>query len=224
MRSCTAVRWPEQIEDPNLAGGDLLLQFLVAEGIEHLVEPVEVDLPLADCGAGEEVDLDAFRPRHHFKCKPGRPERNASIRLMRFLRRTLKIFLAAVCRVQRLVGVSGRTALTAFRCEIVVNVPREIAWEHFSRPMQWRSWLGDTGAPTAVTPSEVVGPDTVAKFGDSFGFRMTQFAPPDHWMWSANAGWLTLDYDHVFEPISDRQTRMVFTWWSPDSETTCSRA
>ena len=29
-------------------------------------------------------------------------------------------------------------------------------------------------------------------------------------MWSANAGWLTLDYDHVFEPISDRQTRMVF--------------
>ena len=82
------------------------------------------------------------------------------------------------------------TRVTAFRREIVVNVPREIAWEHFSRPMQWRSWLGDTGAPTAVTPSDVVGPDTVAKFGDSFGFRMTQFAPPDHWMWSAKAGWL----------------------------------
>ena len=46
----------QQIEDPILTGGDLLLQLLVAEGVEHLVEPVEVDLPLADGGAGEEVD------------------------------------------------------------------------------------------------------------------------------------------------------------------------
>ena len=129
---------------------------------------------------------------------------------MRFLRRTLKIFLLLFVVFSVWSVFRAGTPVTAFRREIVVNVPREIAWEHFSRPMQWRSWLGDTGAPTAVTPSEVVGPDTVAKFGDSFGFRMTQFAPPDHWMWSANAGWLTLDYDHVFEPISDRQTRMVF--------------
>ena len=110
--------------------------------------------------------------------KPGRQERNASIRLMRFLRRALKIFLVLFVVFSVWSVFRAGTPVTAFRREIVVNVPREIAWEHFSRPMQWRSWLGDSGAPTAVTPSEVVGPDTVAKFGDSFGFRMTQLRPP----------------------------------------------
>jgi hypothetical protein len=128
---------------------------------------------------------------------------------MRFLRRVLKsVAIVAVVLAVWSVFRAG-TPATAFRREIVVNVPREVAWEHFSRPRAWSSWMR-SGAPTEVTPSDVVGPDTVAKFGDSFEFRMTEFAPPDHWMWSSRLGWLTVDYDHRFEPIGDRQTRMVF--------------
>jgi hypothetical protein len=129
---------------------------------------------------------------------------------MRFLRRALKVFLVLFVVFSVWSVFRVRTPVTVFRRDIVVNVPREVAWKHFSRPMEWRSWLGDSGAPTSVAPSEVVGPDTVAQFGDTFAFRMTEFAPPDHWMWSARPGWLTLDYDHVFEPIGERRTRMVF--------------
>ena len=129
---------------------------------------------------------------------------------MRLVRKALRILLVLLVVFSVWSIFRASTPVTVFRREIQVNVPRDVAWEHFSRPMEWRSWLGDGGTPTAVTPSEVVGPDTVARFGDSFAFRMTEFAPPDHWMWSAQAAWLTLDYDHAFEPITDRETRMIF--------------
>jgi hypothetical protein len=129
---------------------------------------------------------------------------------MRLVRNALKVFLLLVVVFVVWSVVRAGTPVTVFRREIVVNVPREVAWDHFSRPMRWRSWLGDSGTPTEVTPSEVIGPETVAKFGDTLTFRMTEFAPPDHWMWSAQPAWLILDYDHAFDVISDRQTRMVF--------------
>lgn len=99
--------------------------------------------------------------------------------------------------------------VTAFRREIVVNVPRDVAWEHFSRPRQWESWLG-SGAPTEVGPGDVIGPDTVASFGSAVTFRMAEFDRPNHWMWSTRMLWFTSRYDHRFEAITDRQTRMVF--------------
>ena len=59
-------------------------------------------------------------------------------------------------------------------------------------------------------PTDVIGPDTTASFGGNFQFRMTQFDPYDHWTWTAHLGPMTVDYDHIFEPIGERQTRMVF--------------
>jgi uncharacterized protein YndB with AHSA1/START domain len=129
---------------------------------------------------------------------------------MRFLWKAFKFFLVLVILLGVWSFFRANTPSTAFRREIVVNVPPEIAWDHFSRPRQWASWLGEAAAPTEVTPSDVIGPDTVAKFGNTVTFRMTRFAPHDHWMWSADMGWLRADYDHRFERISDRQTRMVF--------------
>ena len=99
---------------------------------------------------------------------------------------------------------------TVFEREIVVNVPPKVAWEYFGRPKQWISWLGEAGAPTSVGPADVIGPETTATFAGNFTFRMTEFDPYNHWMWTAHLGPMTIDYDHRFEPISERQTRMVF--------------
>jgi uncharacterized protein YndB with AHSA1/START domain len=121
----------------------------------------------------------------------------------------MMLFLVVLLIVSAWSLFRAGTPVNAFRRQIIVNVPREVAWEYFSRPKQWASWVG-AGAPTEVRPSDVVGPDTIARFGKSFEFRMKVFAPPDHWMWSARIGWFTLDYDHVFERLADRQTRMVF--------------
>jgi hypothetical protein len=128
---------------------------------------------------------------------------------MRFVRKALKLLLVVVVVFVVWSVFRADTPVTAFRREIVVNVSREVAWEHFSRPKTWNSWMGG-GAPSEVTPTDVIGPDTVARFGDALTFRMTQFEPYDHWMWSSQMGWLTADYDHRFERLSDRQTRMVF--------------
>ena len=124
-------------------------------------------------------------------------------------RKALKAFV--IVAVLFAVWSAFRTGVhvTAFRREIVVNVPREVAWEHFSRPRAWQSWLG-SGAPTEVGPGDVVGPETVASFGSAVTFRMAEFDPPNHWMWSSRMLWFTSRYDHVFEQITDRQTRMVF--------------
>ena len=99
---------------------------------------------------------------------------------------------------------------TAFRREIVVNVPPRIAWDYFSRPKQWVSWLGEAAAPTTVGPTDVLGPDSTASFAGNFTFHMKTFQPYQHWMWAAPLGPMTIEYDHTFEPINDRQTRIVF--------------
>jgi len=104
----------------------------------------------------------------------------------------------------------ARTPVTAFRRTILVNVPRELAWEHFSRPRQWVSWLGESGAPKDFGPGEIIGPDSSASFAGGVSFRMATFAPPDHWMWRGRVLGAIVDYDHIFEPVGERQTRMVF--------------
>ena len=129
---------------------------------------------------------------------------------MRLIRKLLKLFLIVLVVVLVWSTFRAGTPATAFRRQIIVNVPPQVAWDHFSRPEEWRSWLGASGAPTSVTPPGEIGPNTTATFGNAFTFRMTEFAPYDHWMWSGALGWLTLDYDHIFEPIGDGRTRMVF--------------
>jgi uncharacterized protein YndB with AHSA1/START domain len=129
---------------------------------------------------------------------------------MRLIRTLLKGGLVLVVVLGVWLAVRADAHATAFRREIVVNVPPRVAWDYFSRPKQWASWLGDAGAPTAVGPTDVIGPDTTATFAGGFQFRMTQFDPYRHWMWSAPMGPMTIDYDHIFEPLNDRQTRMVF--------------
>jgi hypothetical protein len=126
------------------------------------------------------------------------------------IRRLLKVILLVVAALVIWSAFRAGAHATAFRRDIVVNVPPQIAWDHFSRPKQWVSWLGESGAPSAVGPSDVIGPDTTATFAGSFHFRMSQFEPYRHWMWSASLGPMTIDYDHIFEPINERQTRMVF--------------
>ena len=128
---------------------------------------------------------------------------------MRVLRRILKALVIVLVVFSVWAVFRTGTPVTAFRREIVVNVRREVAWDHFSRPRAWQSWLG-SGAPTDVGPGEIIGPDTVASFGSSVTFRMAEFDPPNHWMWTGRMLWFTSFYDHVFERITDNQTRMVF--------------
>lgn len=125
------------------------------------------------------------------------------------LRRVFRLILILLIVLVAWAAVRAGTPVQAFRRQIVVSAPRQVAWDHFNRIGQWRTWLGEAGAPVGVGPTDIVGPQTSASFG-GIAFRMQQFAPPEHWMWSASMLGMTVEYDHAFESIGERQTRIVF--------------
>ena len=129
---------------------------------------------------------------------------------MRVIGRLAKVTLLVLALLAAWSVVRAGSRSTAFRRQIIVNVPAQTAWAHFGRPTKWVSWLGESGAPTAVGPSDELGPATAATFAGGFEFHMKEFEPYRHWMWSASFGPMTIDYDHVFERLGERQTRMVF--------------
>ena len=102
--------------------------------------------------------------------------------------------------------------VTAFRREIVVDVPRQVAWDHFANVRAWRSWLKGLSS-VDLAPSDTLGPDTVATLhigSNATTFDMAAFDPPNHWMWTSRVAWFTLLYDHIFEEAGAGRTRIVF--------------
>jgi hypothetical protein len=109
-------------------------------------------------------------------------------------------------------AILANEPITAFRKEFIVSVPRDTAWAHFNRVTEWPTWASHVQAVELV-PAGELGPATVGtvhlKNGESTVFRMTAFEPRDHWQWSTTMLWFTLDYDHLFERVSDLETRIV---------------
>jgi hypothetical protein len=101
---------------------------------------------------------------------------------------------------------------TAFRKEFIVSVPRDAAWDHFNRATEWPSWAGYIKSVELAPPGDI-GPTTIGTVnlqnGQSTTFSMTAFEPKDHWQWSTSLLWFTLDYDHIFQRVSDLETRIV---------------
>jgi uncharacterized membrane protein len=101
---------------------------------------------------------------------------------------------------------------TAFRRDVVVGVPRDAAWRHFNRAKAWPSWATYI-ASVELTPDGELGPTTAGRInlrsGQSTTFRMTEFVPGEHWQWSSEMLWLTLDDDHAFEAAGPSETRIV---------------
>ena len=101
---------------------------------------------------------------------------------------------------------------TAFRKQFIVSVPRDDAWQHFNRATEWPSWASYIKS-VELTPAGEIGPSTVGTVhlqnGQSTTFHMTAFEAKDHWQWSTNVLWFTLDYDHAFQRVSDLETRLV---------------
>jgi hypothetical protein len=97
--------------------------------------------------------------------------------------------------------------------EFVVDVPLERAWEHLARVAAWPSWAKHIKSVTLEPPTEL-SPSTVGVLhlanGIKARFAMTEFVPKSHWTWVGKFLWLTVHYDHRFEPISDAGTKITF--------------
>jgi hypothetical protein len=103
--------------------------------------------------------------------------------------------------------------ITLLRRDFTVDRPLQQAWQHLARVEQWPSWAKHIKQVKVQPPGEL-GPLSTGIIhlnnGIKSAFTMTEFNPPGNWKWVGGFLWLTVHYDHRFEELNPRQTRL--TW------------
>lgn len=103
--------------------------------------------------------------------------------------------------------------ITPLRPEFTVELPLDMAWRHLAQVERWPSWARHI-RQVEVRPTGELGPDSTGRFHLTNGikpvFKMTEFNPHRHWKWVGNFLWLTIYYDHLFEPVDSTRTRVTF--------------
>jgi hypothetical protein len=103
--------------------------------------------------------------------------------------------------------------VTLVRRDFIVDAPLAAAWDHLARVEAWPSWARhirqirlDPPGPLTAGSRGVIR----LKGGIRSTFRMTELDPPRSWKWAGPFLWVTVHYDHRFEPAGERRTRLVF--------------
>jgi len=103
--------------------------------------------------------------------------------------------------------------ITLIDREFTVNVSSERAWQYLVRLDQWPVWAHHIKhievQPAGELDDHSSGVIQLAN-GMKSTFRMTEFNPGRNWKWVGPFLWLTIQYDHRFEPLSSNQTKIRF--------------
>ena len=98
--------------------------------------------------------------------------------------------------------------------EFKVAIPLQRAWDHLARVQQWPSWASHIKQIEVHPPGEI-GPRSTAVIHLTNGmkpvFRVTEFNPPHSWKWVGAFLWLTVHYDHRFEPMDAEHTKLIWS-------------
>jgi hypothetical protein len=103
--------------------------------------------------------------------------------------------------------------VTLIRREFTVGVPPQRAWGHLARVEQWPSWAPHIKRIELHPPGEVGQRSTGVIHltnGLKPAFRVTEFNPPHNWKWVSAFLWLTVTYDHQFEPLGAEHTKLIW--------------
>jgi hypothetical protein len=102
---------------------------------------------------------------------------------------------------------------TLIKREFTVAVPLQSAWDHLARIAQWPSWAPHI-KQVELHPSGELGSKSTGVIHLTNGLkpmlRMTEFNPPRNWKWIGAFLWLTVIYDHQFEPVDAVRTKLNF--------------
>jgi hypothetical protein len=95
-----------------------------------------------------------------------------------------------------------------------VACPRDAAWNHLAAVENWPTWAKHIRS-VERTPAGGLTRDTQGLIRLSNGFKstfaMTELDPPRHWKWVGPFLGAQIHYDHVFDAVADRETRIRFT-------------
>lgn len=99
------------------------------------------------------------------------------------------------------------------RREFTVELPPEKAWQYLARVEQWPSWAKHIKQVEVHPPGEL-GPESTGRMVLTNGLKpvwtVTEFHPYRNWKWVGNFLWLTVYYDHQFEPVNSTRTKITF--------------
>jgi hypothetical protein len=97
--------------------------------------------------------------------------------------------------------------------EFEVAIPLHRAWDHLARVQQWPSWAPHIKRIETHPPGEI-GRHSTGVIHLTNGlqpvFRVTEFNPPRNWKWVGVFLWLTVIYDHQFEPLDAQHTKLIW--------------
>ena len=97
--------------------------------------------------------------------------------------------------------------------EFTVNIPLEVAWQHFTQVEQWPSWAKHIKQVQLEPPGQLT-PTSRGTFHLSNGihssFQMVEYNYHQNWLWAGPFLWLTIHYDHRFEAVDSKRTKLTF--------------
>jgi hypothetical protein len=100
------------------------------------------------------------------------------------------------------------------RREFIVEAPLQRAWDHLANVEAWPSWAKHIKRVT-LEPAGPLTDHSAGAFrlagGARSTFRMENYEPPTRWQWVGRFLTADIHYDHRFETIDDRRTRLVWT-------------
>jgi Polyketide cyclase / dehydrase and lipid transport len=103
--------------------------------------------------------------------------------------------------------------LNLIRREFEVDVPLATAWRHLAQVEQWPTWARHI-KHVELNPKAELSLSTVGSFrlvnGIKSDFKMTEINPFRNWKWVGQFLWLVVRYDHRFERMNERRTKL--TW------------
>jgi hypothetical protein len=104
------------------------------------------------------------------------------------------------------------------RRDFEVAVPLPEAWRHLARVAEWPRWAAHIRRIELSPPGDI-GPDSAGRIvlrnGIRSTFRVSELQPGRRWKWVGPFLWLTVHYDHRFEALDARRTRLT---WTVDAE------
>jgi hypothetical protein len=103
--------------------------------------------------------------------------------------------------------------VTLIQREFTVGIPSQSAWDHLARVEHWPSWAPHIKQIELQPPGELDQQSTGVIHltnGMKPVFRVTEFNPPRNWKWVGTFLWLTVIYDHRFEPLDTEHTKLIW--------------
>jgi len=103
--------------------------------------------------------------------------------------------------------------INLIRREFIVEAPLAAAWQHLAQVEKWPSWARHIKHIKLVPVGELMPQSQgmiYLRNGVRADFRMTEFNLHRNWKWAGPFLWLTVHYDHRFEAVDRRRTRMAF--------------